>query len=151
MSEQRINVDMTDLDGLEVDFTKAATVPAGELQLRINKIGMKRSTNDNRMLVITYKVVGGDDEFEGRSINDSWMLEPEDALFGTRAALKAFAGGEYDGPLHIDNELLESLLDQEAWCFVLSEPGQAGTAYEDQNFARVKKYGIKAPDGEATF
>ncbi len=151
MSEQRITVNMDDLENLEVDFTKAATVPAGELLLRVDKIGLKRSTNDNRMLVVTFKVVGGSAEFDGRSINDSWMLEPEDALFGTRAALKAFLGGDFDGPLHLDNEMLESLLDTEAWCLVLSEPGQAGSAYEDQNFARVKKYGIKAPEGEASY
>ncbi len=151
MSEQRITVNMSDLEDLEVDFTKAATVPAGELMLRINKIGLKRSTNENRMLVITFKVVGGSEEFEGRSINDSWMLEPEDALFGTRAALKAFLGGDFDRGLVVTNELLESLLDTEAWCLVLSEKGRPGSAYEDQDFARIKKYGIKAPAGQLRF
>jgi len=152
MSEQqRINIDMTDLEDLEVDFTQTAKVAAGELLLRINKISLKRSSNDNRMLVVSLKVVGGSGEFEGRTINDTWMLEPEDSLFGTRKALQAFIGGDQDGPLHLDAELFESLLDQEAWCFVLSEKGQAGTAYADESFPRVKKYGIAAPAGEATF
>ncbi len=151
MSEQRINVDMTELDDLDVDFTKISKVPAGELLLRINKIGLKRSSNENRMLIITLRVVGGNADFEGRSFNDTWMLEPEASLFGTRNALKAFLGGEQDGPLHIDSEMLESLLDTEAWCLVLTEKGQDGTAYADQEFSRVKQYGIVAPTGETTF
>ncbi len=151
MSEQRINIDMTDLEGLEVDFTKVAKVAAGELLVRINKIDLKRSSNDNRMLVVSLRVVGGSEEFEGRTITDNWMLEPEEALFGTRKALQAFLGGDQDGPLHLDAELFESLLDTEAWCFVLSEKGLEGTAYADESFSRVKKYGIAAPQGEATF
>ena len=151
MSEQRINIDMTDLDDLEVDFTQIAKVTAGELLLRINKISLKRSSNDNRMLVVSLRVIGGSEEFEGRTINDNWMLEPEDSLFGTRKALQAFLGGDRDGPLHLDSELFESLLDTEAWCFVLSEKGQEGTAYADESFSRVKKYGIAAPEGEVPF
>lgn len=151
MSEPRINIDMTELDDLEVDFSKVSKVPGGELLLRVKKIGLKRSSNDNRMLIVTLQVVGGSDEFEGRAFNDNWMLEPEESLFGTRKALQAFVGGEQNGPLHIDRELFESLLDTEAWCLVLTEKGQEGTAYADESFSRVKKYGIAPPEGEASF
>lgn len=149
--QQRINIDMTDLEDLEVDFSKVSKVPSGELLLRVKKIGLKRSSKNNRMLVVTLQVVGGNDEFGGRAFNDHWMLEPEESLFDTRKALQAFIGGEQDGLLHLDNELFESLLDTEAWCFVLTEKGQEGTAYEDESFSRVKKYGIAPPQGEASF
>ena len=149
MSEQRINVDLTDLDNLEVDFSKASQVPSGELLLRVDKIDLKRSSNDNRMLLMGLRIVGG--EFDGRYINDNWMLEPEESLFKTRKAFRAFLGGEQNESFHVDNEVLESLLDTEAWCLVIPEKGKEGTAYEGESFPRVKKYGIATPEGEATF